>query len=90
MVKERTTRRADGGEQLIKRVSRPQGINQLRFLPVRQERLVDAQIFFNSVSSPHNLTQGQQLGVDPPLVAVALFREGNAGETVDLSGDSLP
>ena len=46
VVEERTTLQADGGEQLIQRVGRPQGINQLRLLTVRQEPLVDAQIFF--------------------------------------------
>ncbi len=46
VVEERTARQADRVEQLVQRVGRPQGINQLRLLPVRQEPLVDAQIFF--------------------------------------------
>ena len=33
-------------EQLRQRVSRSQGINQLRLLPIRQEMQVDAQFFF--------------------------------------------
>ena len=33
-------------EQLNERIGRPQGINQPRLLPIRQEWPVDAQVFF--------------------------------------------
>ncbi len=46
VIEERTARQDDCGQQLIQRVGRPQGINQRRLLPVCQEPLIDAQIFF--------------------------------------------
>jgi hypothetical protein len=46
MVKVGAARHADCSQQLGKRVSRSQGINQLRLLPIRQELPVDAQVFF--------------------------------------------
>jgi len=46
MVKVGAARQADFSQQLGKRVSRSQGINQLRLLPIRQELPVDAQVFF--------------------------------------------
>ncbi len=46
MVEEGAAWQADGCEQLSQRIARSQGINQLGLLPIRQELLVDAQIFF--------------------------------------------
>ena len=50
-----------------------------------KKRFSEEQIigFLRDVSSTLNLTQGQQLGVDPPLVALALFREGHAEQRGD-------
>lgn len=48
MVEEGAAWQSDGSEQLRQRIARSQGINQLDLLPIREELLVDAQIFFRS------------------------------------------
>jgi hypothetical protein len=46
MVEVRAAWQAYLAEQVGQLVGRSQGINQLRLLPIRQELLVDAQVFF--------------------------------------------
>ena len=47
MIEEGTAWQFDLREEIGKRVRRSQGINQLSLLPVRQELLIDAQLFPN-------------------------------------------
>jgi hypothetical protein len=46
MVEVGAAGQAHFSEKLGQRVGRPQGINQLHLLPIRQEPPVDAQFFF--------------------------------------------